>query len=253
MPQFIYTMSKVRKAHGDKVILDDVTLAFLPGAKIGVVGPNGAGKSSVLNIMAGLDQPRMATRCSRNLPASACSSRSPSSTRPRTCAATSRTACARSATLCGATRSSTRRWAPPTPTSTRSSPSRARCWTPSRLPTPGSSTASSSRRWTRYGYPPATRTSRSCPEASAAGSRSAGCCCPRPTSCCWTSRPTTSTPSRSTGWRSTSPPTRARCWRSPTTGTSSTTWPSGSSSSTAARPTPMRGTTRPTWRPSSSG
>jgi ATP-binding cassette ChvD family protein len=57
MAQFIYTMRKVRKAHGDKVILDDVTLAFLPGAKIGVVGPNGAGKSSVLRIMAGLDQP----------------------------------------------------------------------------------------------------------------------------------------------------------------------------------------------------
>jgi ATP-binding cassette ChvD family protein len=55
--QYIYTMRKVRKAHGDKVILDDVTLAFLPGAKIGVVGPNGAGKSSVLKIMAGLDQP----------------------------------------------------------------------------------------------------------------------------------------------------------------------------------------------------
>jgi ATP-binding cassette ChvD family protein len=55
--QFIYTMYKVRKAHGDKVILDDVTLSFLPGAKIGVVGPNGAGKSSVLKIMAGLDQP----------------------------------------------------------------------------------------------------------------------------------------------------------------------------------------------------
>jgi ATP-binding cassette ChvD family protein len=55
--EFIYTMRKVRKAHGDKVILDDVTLSFLPGAKIGVVGPNGAGKSSVLRIMAGLDQP----------------------------------------------------------------------------------------------------------------------------------------------------------------------------------------------------
>ncbi len=55
--QFIYTMHKVRKAHGDKLILDDVTLSFLPGAKIGVVGPNGAGKSSVLKIMAGLDQP----------------------------------------------------------------------------------------------------------------------------------------------------------------------------------------------------
>src|SRR5579884_329664 len=57
MAEFIYTMRKVRKAHGDKVILDDVTLSFLPGAKIGVVGPNGAGKSSVLRIMAGLDHP----------------------------------------------------------------------------------------------------------------------------------------------------------------------------------------------------
>jgi ATP-binding cassette ChvD family protein len=57
MAQYIYSMRKVRKAHGDKVILDDVTLAFLPGAKIGVVGPNGAGKSSVLKIMAGLDTP----------------------------------------------------------------------------------------------------------------------------------------------------------------------------------------------------
>ena len=56
MAEFIYTMRKVRKAHGDKVVLDDVTLSFLPGAKIGVVGPNGAGKSSVLRIMAGLDQ-----------------------------------------------------------------------------------------------------------------------------------------------------------------------------------------------------
>src|SRR4051794_3925613 len=55
MAQYIYTMKKVRKAHGDKVVLDDVTLSFLPGAKIGVVGPNGAGKSSVLKIMAGLD------------------------------------------------------------------------------------------------------------------------------------------------------------------------------------------------------
>ncbi|NED61344.1 ATP-binding cassette domain-containing protein, partial [Streptomyces sp. SID10244] len=46
MAEFIYTMKKVRKAHGDKVILDDVTMSFYPGAKIGVVGPNGAGKSS---------------------------------------------------------------------------------------------------------------------------------------------------------------------------------------------------------------
>ncbi len=57
MAQYIFQMRKVRKALGDKVILDDVTLAFIPGAKIGVVGPNGAGKSTVLKMMAGIEHP----------------------------------------------------------------------------------------------------------------------------------------------------------------------------------------------------
>ena len=57
MAEFIYTMTKARKAHNEKVILDDVSMSFYPGAKIGMVGPNGAGKSTILKIMAGLDQP----------------------------------------------------------------------------------------------------------------------------------------------------------------------------------------------------
>src|SRR3712207_986087 len=57
MADYVFTLRNVRKAHGDKVVLDNVTLSFLHGAKIGVVGPNGTGKSSLLRIMAGLDQP----------------------------------------------------------------------------------------------------------------------------------------------------------------------------------------------------
>ena len=97
MAEFIYTMRKVRKAHGDKVILDDVTLSFLPGAKIGVVGPNGAGKSSVLRIMAGLDQAEQRRRVpgpGRHASASCCRSRR--STRRRPSGRTSRRASARS-------------------------------------------------------------------------------------------------------------------------------------------------------------
>ena len=55
MAEFVYQFYKARKAHGDKVILDDVTVGVYPGAKIGVVGPNGAGKSTLLKVMAGLE------------------------------------------------------------------------------------------------------------------------------------------------------------------------------------------------------
>ena len=99
MAQYIYTMVRARKAHGDKVILDNVTLSFLPGAKIGVVGPNGAGKSTVLQIMAGMQQPSngeaaLAPDATRS--ASCCRSRR--STRSSTCAATSRRRSSRCAT-----------------------------------------------------------------------------------------------------------------------------------------------------------
>jgi len=57
MPEFIYSMHNVRKALGDKVVLDNITLSFYPGAKIGVVGPNGVGKSTLLKLMAGIEKP----------------------------------------------------------------------------------------------------------------------------------------------------------------------------------------------------
>ncbi|MEO7130543.1 MAG: energy-dependent translational throttle protein EttA [Dermatophilaceae bacterium] len=57
MAEYIYTMTNARKAHNEKVILDNVSMSFFPGAKIGMLGPNGAGKSTILKIMAGLDQP----------------------------------------------------------------------------------------------------------------------------------------------------------------------------------------------------
>ena len=85
MAEYIYSMVRARKAVGDKLILDDVTMAFLPGAKIGMVGPNGAGKSTILKIMAGLDTPveRRGEALARASP-SASSCRSPCSTRSKT-------------------------------------------------------------------------------------------------------------------------------------------------------------------------
>ena len=97
--QYIFTMHRLsRRYPPDKTVLQDVNLSFYPGAKIGVLGYNGAGKSTVLRIMAGVDQDYQGEARWRRAPRSACSSRSRTSTRPRTSAATSRTASARSAT-----------------------------------------------------------------------------------------------------------------------------------------------------------
>jgi ABC-type molybdenum transport system ATPase subunit/photorepair protein PhrA len=76
MSEYVFTLRNVRKAHGDKVVLDNVTLSFLHGAKIGVVGPNGTGKSSLLKIMAGLDRANNGDAILTRARRSACSSRS---------------------------------------------------------------------------------------------------------------------------------------------------------------------------------
>ena len=117
----------------------------------------------------------------------------------------------------------------------------ASCRRPSTPPTPGTSTPSSSRPWTRCAARRRTPTSRSSPVVSAAASRCASCCWRSPTCCCSTSPPTTSTPRACCGSSSTSRSTPAPSSPSPTTGTSSTTSPSGSSRSTAAALYPYEG------------
>ena len=98
--QYIYTMYKLSRTHPpDKTVLKDINLSFFPGAKIGVLGLNGSGKSTLLRIMAGIDQDyRGEAQLAPGRHRRACSRRSRSWTRPRTCAATSRTACAPCAT-----------------------------------------------------------------------------------------------------------------------------------------------------------
>ena len=98
--EFIYTTYRLARHYPpDRTVLEDISISFYPGAKIGVIGPNGAGKSSLLRIMAGLDdgftgEARLTPGFTRRLPRA----RSRSSTRPRTSRATSSTASARSRT-----------------------------------------------------------------------------------------------------------------------------------------------------------
>ena len=227
---YIYTMHKLGKQYPpDRVVLKDMTLAFLHGAKIGVLGANGSGKSTLLRIMAGLDTRFVGDAQARRLgDASASSRRSPSSTRRRTSAATSRTACAPPASC--STASTRSRWSSAEPDAAdrmdellaEKGKLQDRDRRDRRA---GASTATSTTRWTRCGCRRATPTSRRSRAASAAASRSAGCCWRHPTCCCSTSRRTTSTPSRSRGSSASWASTPARSSPSRTIATSSTTSP----------------------------
>ena len=179
--QFIYTMKGLGKVHPpDHVVLKDIWLSFLPGAKIGVLGLNGAGKSSLLRIMAGEDtrvhrRGVPGRRHQRRLPAAGAAARS----RRRPCTATSRKASRRSSALLDALRRDqreVRRGAVARGDGQGPRGAGPRSRTASTRPTPGTSTRSSSWRWTRCGCRRPTPTSRRCRAASAAASRCAGCC-----------------------------------------------------------------------------
>ena len=246
--QYIYVMKRLTKIYpGGRKVLENITLAFLPGAKIGVLGLNGAGKSTLLRIMAGVDhdfagEAWAAEGVTRRLPAAGAAARSGEGRARQRHGGRGRDQGAARPLRRGLGRLR-----------------RSRCRRDGRADgragraagedrrgrTPGNSSARSRSRWTRCAARRAIRTSRRSRAASGAGSRSAGCCWRSPTCCCSTSRPTTSTPNRSPGSSASCRTTRAPSSRSPTTATSSTTSPAGSSSSTAATASPGRATTRP--------
>ena len=201
--EFIYTAYKLARHYPpDRTVLEDISISFYPGAKIGVIGPNGAGKSSLLRIMAGarrrvhrrgppdaglhgrLPEPGAAARPGEGRQGQRRSTASAEVQRP-------------ASTQYNAVMA---KWSEPgRRLRGRSAPSRPRSRTRSTRPTPGTSSATSTSRWTRCAARPTTPTSRRSPAARSAASRSAGCCSSTPTCSCSTSRPTTSTPSRSSG------------------------------------------------------
>src|SRR5919107_241480 len=192
-------MKKVRKAHGDKVVLDDVTLNFLPGAKIGVVGPNGAGKSSVLKIMAGLDQPNNGEAYSAPGASVGILQQEPPLNEEKT--------------VLGNVQEGAGDVAAKLARYNEIAELMATDYSEALMEEMGSLQE----------------------DLDNAGAwRCASCCSASPTCSCSTSPPTTSTPRACSGSSRTSRRTRARSSPSRTTGTSSTTSRAGSSSSTAA-------------------
>ena len=227
----------------DKQVLKDISLSFLPGAKIGVLGLNGAGKSTLLRIMAGIDNE---FRGEAQLAPGATVGTARAGAAPRRDEGRARQRrgrrrraarrCSTASTSLGASNYSD----DDARTSSRSLQDQidaADAWNLDAQLDHGDGRAAR--------CPPARRRRHErSPAASAAASRSAACCSRSPTCCCSTSRRTTSTPSPSPGSSATSTSTRARSSRSPTIATSSTTSPAGSSSSTAARASRSRATTR---------
>src|SRR5674476_844892 len=213
MAEFIYTMTKARKAHGDKVILDDVTMSFYPGAKIGVVGPNGAGKSTILKIMAGLDHPsngeaRLSPGYSVGI-----LMQEPTLNEDKTVLGNVEEGLGQIKADVDRFNAISAEMAEPDADFDTLMEGRGHLQRKMKGPTPGNLTPSSNRPWTPFAVRRRTRTSRCSPVVSVVASRYASCCCRSPTCCCSTSPPTTSTPRACSGLSSTWLPTTAPCWQ----------------------------------------
>ncbi len=245
MAEYIYTMRKTRKAHGDKVILDDVTLSFLPGAKIGVVGPNGAGKSTVLKIMAGLEQPSNGDAfLTPGFTVGMLLQEPPLD---------------ESKTVLENVQDGAREIMDKLRRFNEVAELMATDYSDALMEEMGKlqEDLDHANAWDLDTQLEQAMDALGCPPGdwpvtnlSGGEKRRVALCkllLERPTCCSSTSPPTTWTPSPCSGWSSTSPSTPAPSSPSPTTGTSSTTWPSGSWSSTAAARSPTRATTPRTW------
>ena len=226
MADYVFTLRNVRKAHGDKVVLDNVTLSFLHGAKIGVVGPNGTGKSSLLKIMAGLDHANNGDAILDPAATVGMLQQEPPLTEGKTVLENVEEAVGEIKGKMARLDELYMMMGDPDADQDKVHAEAGDLQTeldaanvvgPRQPPRPGDGRAAL----------PAAATcwSTTSPVVSAAASRCASCCSSSPTCCCSTSPPTTSTPSRCSGSRATSRPTRAPSWPSPTTGTSSTTSP----------------------------
>ena len=201
MAEFIYVLEKARKAHGDKVILDDVTLAFLPGAKIGVVGPNGMGKSTLLKIMAGLEE--VSNGEARLTPGFTVGllQQEPPLDDGLTVRENVEQAFAETLAQVARFNEIGAEMAEPDADFDALMDEMGKL----------QDAIDAANGWDLDSQLSQAIRSRTYRAASGAAWRSAGCCSRRPTCCCSTSRPTTSTPNRCSGSSSSSRPTPARC------------------------------------------
>ena len=252
--EFIYTTYKLARHYPpDRTVLENISISFYPGAKIGVIGPNGAGKSSLLRIMAGLDDGFVGE--ARLTPGFSVGylSQEPELDPTKDVKGNVLDGVREVQTLIDQYNAVMAKWSDPDADYEAVGAEQSALEDKIAAPTHGASSATSTSRWTPCAARPTTPTSRRSPAARSAASPSPGSSSATPTCCSSTSPPTTSTPSRSTGSSGSCRSTRARSSRSPTIATSSTTSPSGSSSSIAGGASRSRATTRPGSSRSSSG